>query len=77
MRRVLDFSQKKLYNDLFLAYIMNINGSIEQRIANIRNAVPNFHSYLYDGANGTHGTYITDGGSDMYDTGNVVSVTKK
>ena len=60
----------------FLAYNLNINGSIARRIANIRNAVPNFFDYSYDGARGTRGNAINDGGSDMYDTGNKVSNTK-
>ena len=65
-------TSKSIYYTQFLAYMMKINRSIARRIANIRNAVPNFYSYQYDGVDGTHGTSIDDGGLDMYDNGNKV-----
>jgi len=40
----------------------------------ITDLVTNWYSYQYDGSSSGMHTYIEDGGFDMYDTGNQVSV---
>lgn len=45
----------------------------EETAEKMRDAVPEFHSYLYDGEDNYS---ITDGGTDMYDRGNEIKFSK-
>ena len=44
---------------------------IQSKSSDIIALVPGFYNYLYDGPDST---YILDGGKDMYDRGNYVSL---
>ena len=64
-----------LFTDCFFidpnSAVEDIANTMERTSSSIRLLIPNFYSYSYDGSGDR---YISDGGSDMYDTGNKVNL---
>jgi hypothetical protein len=53
--------------------LANILTNLNSNSANIISQIPGRYNFSMDGAGGANSSSITDGGSDMYDTGNYIS----
>ncbi|WP_422107542.1 HYR domain-containing protein [Winogradskyella sp.] len=57
---------------LFTNSLQNVLNNFNQRSPQVTSLIPNVANFVMDGANDVNGTYIDDGGADMYDDGNFI-----